>query len=144
MKTKARDYKPDTFKLQELVSKGIPMKKREEVPTPPSQEVEPVSRNDEIAESSKTVERTKRKTAPKGDYESLFLISKEFKERRAVYLSRDKHQEISYILKMIDNGDVSVGAFVENIINYHLEMFREDIDALYEKKCTKPSERFKK
>ena len=77
----ARDYKPDTFKLQELVSKGIPMKKREEVPPSPSQEVEPVSRNDEIAESSKPVERTKRKTAPKGDYESLFITKNDLNEQ---------------------------------------------------------------
>ena len=137
----ARDYKPDTVKLQELVAKGVPMKRRDEQPP----DSEPIEQNEEVSvttDTPKPAERTKRKTVPKGDYESLFMEAKEFKERRAVYISREKHQEISYILKTIDSGDVSVGAYVENIINHHLEMYRDEIDTLYDIKCKKPSQRF--
>lgn len=137
----SRDFKPDVFKLQELVAQGIPMKPRErESPA----DTTPTTQSEGVSEIPKPIERTKRKTIPKGDYESLFLEALEFKERRAVYISREKHQQISYILKTIDSGEVTVGAFVEQILDHHLELYREEIDALYELRCKKPSQRFQR
>ena len=134
----ARDYKPDTFKLQELVSKGIPMKKREEVSPPSSQDVEPVSRNEEVAESPKPVERAKRKTAPKGDYESLFITKNDLNERKTIYIAKKLQDKLEDIVMSMKNRDMTIGIYVENIILHHFEVYKDDINSLSEIKFKKP------
>lgn len=141
-------------KLKDLVSQGIPMKRRDELdatPTPnldapitPEVTVEPTAATPEPAEAPKTIERSRRKSSPKGDYESQFLAAKEFKERRAIYISKEQHQDILYILRAIGDSELSTGAFVNNIIQHHFETYKDEIDALYEQKFQKPSQRLKK
>lgn len=93
------------------------------------------------ATSSKPV---KRKTLPKGDYETLFMQMNVLKDRKAVYISRDLQQEVARFIGTIKGGELSVGAYLENIIISHLELYRNEMDALYENHFNKPSKRFTK
>lgn len=133
----------DVVKMQKLMAKGLPkdydeLKPEGKIPPPedPIKEVEPLKVELPKEEPSTTVERAKRKTVAKVDYETLFMEMKELKDRKAIYISRELHQEIAHILGTIKSGELSVGAYIENIINHHISVYKEDIDSLYESRET--------
>lgn len=142
--------KIDAIKMQRKIAKGFEMEDDEptteiNVPLPQETAKEESPKIELLREEPPTaVERAKRKTVPKGDYETLFMEMKELKDRKAIYISKELHQEIAHILGTIKSGELSVGAYVENIINHHIGMYKEDIDSLYESRFKKPSQRFKK
>lgn len=142
--------KVDPIKMQRMISKGIMMTDIEENSTsaPPlvltDKEVSCEIASSDDSEQRPITERPKRKSSSKGDYESIFLHMNELKDRKAVYISRELHQEIAHFLGTIKSGELSVGAYIENIINNHLEMHKDEMDALYESKFKKPSQRFKR
>lgn len=143
--------KIDTIKMQRKIAKGFEVDDDEPIPgrnisLPPeaTKEVESPKVDLLREEPPATVERAKRKTTPKGDYETLFMEMKELKDRKAIYISKELHQEIAHILGTIKSGELSVGAYVENIIYHHIGVYKEDIDNLYESRFKKPSQRFNK
>lgn len=71
-------------------------------------------------------------------YERCFLRKREFKSRKAVYISADIKNKISRIADMLGDRELSIGAYVENILECHLEEYKNEINSLYEKKIAKP------
>lgn len=138
----AKDYKPDAAMLQGLVAQGIQMKRKEpEKPVEPpvtEPEDEPPMEVQTVAETIKPAERAKRKTVSKADYETQFLDVKEFKDRKSIYISKEMHQKIAHIAGVISNRELSVGAYIENIVTHHFEIYKDDINNLYESRTIKP------
>lgn len=130
----ARDYKPDAFKLQELVAKGIPMKPRE--PEPP---IEPMEVSHEVvSERSKSVERTKKRVVSKGDYESLFVVKNDLKERKTIYIAKELLGKLTDVIMSMKNREMTIGIYVENIVLHHFEMYKDEINSISETKFKKP------
>lgn len=144
----ARDYKPDAAKLQGLVSLGIPMKKKEEekplpVPPPaPEPVVAPaIERKVEAHtedEAPRTTERTKRKVAPKGDYESLFICRNDLRERKTMYVAKELQDKLADVVMSMKNREMTIGIYVENIIRHHFDTYKDEINSLSETKFRKP------
>jgi len=70
----------DPVAIRELISQGIPMKKKESemIPSPGIEEVDtsvPETRKEEVLEEPQLPIRTRRKNTAKGDYISLFMQS---------------------------------------------------------------------
>lgn len=72
------------------------------------------------------------------DYRASFLNVKEFKDRKSIYISKAMHQKIAHIAAIISNRELSVGAYIENIVARHFETHKEEINNLYESRTTKP------
>ena len=72
------------------------------------------------------------------DYELLFLQPKEFKDRKAIYISQEMHQKIAHIAEVLMDRGLSIGAYVENVMVHHFEMYKDEINALYGCRTQKP------
>lgn len=132
----------DPVAIRELISQGIPMKKKESemIPSPGIEEVdESVSetRKEEVLEEPQLPIRTRRKHTAKGDYISLFMHRNDLYDRKAIYISRELQGKLSEIVLFIRKREMTLGMYVENILLKHLEDYKEEINRLSEKNFKK-------
>ena len=72
------------------------------------------------------------------EYEALFLIEKEFKERKSLYISAELHKKITIISGVLKDGNMSIGAYVENRLLNHFSTYKDEINTLNKSKSSKP------
>jgi hypothetical protein len=90
----------------------------------------------ETAESKEVVRQVRKKREAQ-DYESVFLQRKAGVPRRQTYISSALYEKINSFLPVIA-GQLSITAYLDNILTHHLEQYRDDINELYERKSQKP------
>jgi hypothetical protein len=100
-------------------------------------EIETVEVPKEEAEKSPVSRTVSRRKKELQDYERQFLKKREHSERRQTYVSREIYRTISRFLPVI-GGEVSITAYLDNILLHHLEQYRDEINDLYEKNYKKP------
>ena len=131
----------DPVAIRELISQGIPMKKKESEITPPptgEEEDESVSETPkEALEEPQLPIRTRRKNTVKGDYISLFMHRNDLYDRKAIYISKELQDKLSEIVLFIRKREMTLGMYVENILLKHLEDYKEEINRLSEKNFKK-------
>ena len=131
----------DPAAIRELISQGIPMKKKESEITPPptvEEEDESVSETPkEALEEPQLPIRTRRKNTAKGDYISLFMHRNDLYDRKAIYISKELQDKLSEIVLFIRKREMTLGMYVENILLKHLEDYKEEINRLSEKNFKK-------
>lgn len=135
------------FKEDDLLADPEKAVKREEVPQPESKqsknadaekvaevEIQPEEPLQAVESPSKGKSRRKR-----GNYDEVFLKKKELKTRQAVYISMDVHKSISDLLRImaIGNVEISVGAYIDNVLLDHLEQHKDEIVELNRKNISK-------
>ena len=136
--------KVDPVAIRELISQGIPMKRKEsEIKRSQSEEqgVEPEHPNDEPISKNfsrvSRVSRRERRKADKGDYESLFICRNTLKNRKTIYIAKELQDILAEIVMSMRNRDMTIGIYVENIILHHLETYKDEINRLAEMKFRK-------
>lgn len=77
----------------------------------------------------------------KSDYETIFLQPLNIGDRKGVFISKKTQEEISEIVYVAAAGKLTIGAFVEHILQHHFESHRDEIDALFEQQFRKRFER---
>lgn len=132
----------DPVAIRELISQGIPMKKKESEMIPPAsvEEVDvsvPETRKEEVLEELQLPIRTRRKNPAKGDYISLFMHRNDLYDRKAIYISKELQDKLSEIVLFIRKREMTLGMYVENILLKHLEDYKEEINRLSEKNFKK-------
>ncbi|WP_455523277.1 DUF3408 domain-containing protein [Porphyromonas endodontalis] len=139
--TENQNGKVDPVAIRELISQGIPMKRKEsEIKRSQSEEqgVEPERPNDEpISKNFSRVSRRERRKADKGDYESLFICRNTLKNRKTIYIAKELQDTLAEIVMSMRNRDMTIGIYVENIILHHLETYKDEINRLAEIKFKK-------
>jgi hypothetical protein len=80
--------------------------------------------------------RPRRRKEPK-DYASAFLRKREPVQKRQTYVGAALFTKITEILAVVAS-DVSVPVFLDNLLEHHLEQYRDEINALYSDKFKKP------
>lgn len=68
-------------------------------------------------------------------YESIYLQKNELDDRKTVYLARDLKEKLMEIVMAMRNKDVTLGMYIENILQEHIEANKESINTLVEIKC---------
>lgn len=131
----------DPVAIRELISQGIPMKKKESemIPTADVEEADasvPETRK-EVSEEPQQPIRTRRKHPAKGDYISLFMHRNDLYDRKAIYISKELQDKLSEIVLFIRKREMTLGMYVENILLKHLEDYKEEINRLSEKNFKK-------
>jgi len=91
-------------------------------------EPETIQPKEETPEKESVHSRTKRRREPK-DYKSLFL-QKSTGAKRQTYVSAELYDKISQILGIIAK-DISVPNFIDNVLEYHLKEYRDEINDIY-------------
>ena len=132
----------DPVAIRELISQGIPMKKKESEMIPPAAVEEmdasvSETRKEEVLEGPKLPIRTRRKNLAKGDYISLFMHRNDLYDRKAIYISKELQDKLSEIVLFIRKREMTLGMYVENILLKHLEDYKEEINRLSEKNFKK-------
>lgn len=131
----------DPVAIRELISQGIPMKKKESEMIPPASveevDVSVSETRKEVSEESQLPIRTRRKHTAKGDYISLFMHRNDLYDRKAIYISRELQDKLSKIVLFIRKREMTLGMYVENILLKHLEDYKEEINRLSEKNFKK-------
>ena len=82
------------------------------------------------AEPPKDSVRRKRQNA---DYTATFLKRNEIKTRQCVYISREIHNQISRIVNVISDKEITVGGYIDTVLACHLEQHKDEIKELYKK-----------
>ena len=133
--------KVDPVAIRELISQGIPMKRKESEmkrSQPEAQCVESERPNDEpISKDFSRVPRRERRKSDKGDYESLFICRNTLRNRKTIYIAKELQDTLAEIVMSMRNRDMTIGIYVENIIIYHLETYKDEINRLAEIKFKK-------
>ena len=131
----------DPVAIRELVSQGIPMKRKEsEMKSSQIEELSEKSdsRDDEpVAKDFVKSQKQEQRMAAKGDYESLFICRNTLKNRKTIYIAKELQDTLAEIVMSMRNRDMTIGIYVENIILHHLETYKDEINRLAEIKFKK-------
>lgn len=65
------------------------------------------------------------------EYESIFFQPRELKTRQCVYISRGVHGTIAEIVKRLGERGLTVGVYVDSILQQHLREHKDEINRLY-------------
>lgn len=63
-----------------------------------------------------------------------YLVSKEIKVRKCVYISRGIQEKIAKIVNILSNGESTIGSYIDNVLLEHLNEHKDEINALYHKR----------
>lgn len=69
-------------------------------------------------------------------YESAFLSRKESVHRKQTYISYDIYRKLARILPLLSD-DMTVPAFLDNVLLHHLETYSEELSELFRIKTQK-------
>lgn len=91
----------------------------------------------QVSESkTKDISRKKRTTA--ADYSELFLGRYELDSRQGLHVEKETIATIKRIVHSIGDPRLTVSGFVENVLKHHFEIYKEEINSLFEGKLRKP------
>lgn len=71
------------------------------------------------------------------DYKSVFLEKRAAVVKRQTYISAALFTKITEITAVIAN-DITLPTFLDNVLEHHLETYKDEINELYEIKTKKP------
>jgi len=108
-------------------------------------EVENISESEEelqpVVPASKE-EKEPRKRKSKGDYETLFIRPSDITGRqgKTVYLREKYYKRINKIIRLYHNPKLSVFSYVDAVLEYHLDFYKQDIKEIHDKLYIPPHE----
>lgn len=70
-------------------------------------------------------------------YGERFLQSRELKTRQCVYISKDTQETIVDIVRRLGQRGLTIGAYIDTILQQHLEEHKDEINEL----CCRPTEK---
>ena len=83
-------------------------------------------------EKADITQRKSTKASPES-YDAAFLKRNEIKTRQCVYISREIHKRISRIVSVLAKHELTVGGYIDLILERHLEENHEEINELLRK-----------
>lgn len=78
-----------------------------------------------------------RRMIPAPDYERTFLAPANFDNRASLYVGTATKRKLLEIFKRIGGERLTATAYIDNILRYHIEVFREEINRIYKKRNPK-------
>lgn len=85
-------------------------------------------------------EPPRRKRKPQADYQNVFFVRVDFAHRKPLYITASTHRRLMRIVHLMDSSKATISSYVENILLHHLDMFKEDINTIYQENSTNPTE----
>lgn len=85
------------------------------------------------------VKQSLQETASKelDSYKSVFLKKRSVCNHQSVYISGEIQKRIMQIVGVITNKQVSIGNFIDNVLEEHLSMHNDVLSALYREEMQK-------
>jgi hypothetical protein len=134
--------------LKEIMAGGASHGKKEQQPKPVVEQPPPESSGVEVPvkeeeETTLPIEakepvKPARKKREVQDYETAFLERKANVPRRQTYINAELYDKINSFLPVIAGHGFGITSYINNIMAHHLELYKDDINELYERKIKKP------
>lgn len=70
---------------------------------------------------------------PETEYEKLFLQPRKYQSETTCRIASETYGKLCMIVRILGNNGLSVKAYVNNILNTHLEQYRDEINNLLSK-----------
>lgn len=86
----------------------------------------------EAAASEACEPRRRRLRMP--DYEQPFLCVSDVQRRAGIYASEETKRKLLDVVQLLGRGNLSLTAYVDNILRHHLEFYREEINRLHKQR----------
>ena len=67
-----------------------------------------------------------------------YLKPRQGAHRQCIYLSREMHGKLSRIVRTLGGNGSTIGGYIENVLEEHLQTYREDINALIRRETSQP------
>ena len=71
------------------------------------------------------------------DFEQTYMTRHDIHVRSALYVSIDTKRKVLEVVKKIGSEYMTATSYVENIVQQHLELYKNDINRIYKQKGTK-------
>ena len=84
-----------------------------------------------VPEPNPPAAEPRRRRIPMPDYSTTFLRNTEVKRRSVIYTSEELKRKLTHVVDMLGNGELTVTAYVDNILRNHLEIYAEEINRLH-------------
>lgn len=84
-------------------------------------------------QTDKSATQRKYSKASPVSYDAAFFKRNEIKTRQCVYISREIHKRISRIVSVLAKHELTVGGYIDLILERHLEENQEEINGLLRK-----------
>ena len=104
--------------------------RQDDLTIPPSARATEIASESEDAEPLQREEPRRRKTKNKEtDYRSLFLKEAAIPARigKTVYIRKEYHDRIQKMLHVIGGNEVTIAAFLDNVLTHHFTLFQDEI-----------------
>lgn len=98
-----------------------------------TEEKEEVGWKSQCSQTDKSPISRKPPKASSESYDSAFFKRNEIKTRQCVYISREIHRRISRIVSVLAKHELTVGGYIDLILERHLEENQEEINGLLRK-----------
>jgi hypothetical protein len=99
------------------------------------------SNEPEDSPKEKPKESLKKKRGQSIDYETIFLVRNELRNRQGLYIDKDNYEVLQTLVRSIRNERLSISGLVDNIIRHHIELYEDDINRIYEENIKRPIKR---
>ena len=67
-------------------------------------------------------------------YEQTFLCVSDVQRRAGIYASEETKRKLLDVVQLLGRGNLSLTAYVDNILRHHLEFYREEINRLHKQR----------
>lgn len=90
-----------------------------------------------MEEVNQSVQKTTEQERKQADYKTVFLKKQTVCNRQSVYISGEIQKRIMQIVGMITGKQVSIGNFIDNVLEHHLNAHNDVLSALYREEMQK-------
>lgn len=95
---------------------------------------EPIQQQEKEKPASR--ERSKAKGNNQADYEKIFFkeVKSTARHGKSVYIDPDHHKKLSRIVQVIGEDNITIYAYLCNLLDYHFQEFEQQITASFNEK----------
>lgn len=90
-----------------------------------------------MEEVKQLLEETSNQKRKQTDYKTVFLKKRTVTNRQNVYISGDIQSRIAQIVGVITSKQVSIGNFIDNVLEQHLNAYNDVLSVLYREEMQK-------
>ena len=90
-----------------------------------------------MEELNQSVQESSNQERKQAGYKTMFLKKRTVTNRQSVYISGDIQNRIAQIMGVITSKQISIGNFIDNILEQHLNAYNDVLSALYREEMQK-------
>lgn len=121
--------------IQSMIAGDIPSRRRNPEPAANPEPEQTGAGSETPEEAPAAAPKARRRKEPKS-YGEVFLRKRVNEQRKHAYISEALMAKITRIVAVLGDG-ITVPTYIDNVLEHHLETYRDEIEELYSKETQK-------